>query len=375
MPAPPGAPLPCRPADPATGACEGTARRRSPRRRHSPPPPGAPRFVAPDFLRQSAAPPLPMSPAQVNFGHLFVLTATPLAALYGVWAVPLRGATLAWCVAYYFWSTFGITAGYHRYWAHRAYDAGPLLRAFLMLGATGAVQGSARWWCAGHRRHHRYTDTRWDPYSARKGLLWSHIGWLLTKEDPADLAPVDASDLDSDPMVEWQRRFYDVCAFFMGFVWPAIVAGVCWGDWMGGFFHAGAVRLTLIHHATFSVNSLAHYLGEATYTDRLSPRDSFITALLTGGEGYHNFHHEFPHDYRNAVRWWEYDPTKWFIRGAAYLGLAWNLRTMPDNEVRKGELRQREKKLELERAALDWGEVDGGTGAGDGGQVGGGAGM
>ncbi|KAI9026394.1 delta-9 desaturase [Hyaloraphidium curvatum] len=324
-------------------------------RRHAPPAPEAPRFVAPEFLRQTADPPLPTSLDRINWTHFLLLTVTPLLALYGLVTVPLVAPTAIWAAAYYFWSIFGITAGYHRYWSHRSYDAGPLMRWWLLLGGTGAVQGSVRWWGRGHRQHHRYTDTYRDPYSARKGLLWSHIGWMLTKEDPANRGPIDVLDLDADGMVRWQHRNYGMLALLMGFIWPAVVAGVGWGDWKGGFFYAGITRLVVVHHATFCVNSLAHYLGDATYTDRLTPRNHLLTALVTGGEGYHNFHHEFPHDYRNAIRWWQYDPTKWLIRGAAALGLAHGLRTMPDDAIRKGELLQIEKELARQKARLSYG--------------------
>jgi len=140
----------------------------------------------------------------------------------------------------------------------------------------------------------------------------------------------------------------------MGFGVPTLIPGLLWGDWKGGFFFAGAARLTFVHHSTFCVNSLAHWLGETPFDDKHTPRDHIITALMTIGEGYHNFHHQFPMDFRNAIRWYQYDPTKWFIRTMQILGLASHLKVFPDNEVRKGELTMQLKRLRKEQDSLVW---------------------
>jgi stearoyl-CoA desaturase (delta-9 desaturase) len=137
----------------------------------------------------------------------------------------------------------------------------------------------------------------------------------------------------------------------MGFIVPTLVCGLGWGDYWGGYFLAGVARLVFVHHSTFFVNSLAHYAGAATYTDQHSARNSLVTALLTLGEGYHNFHHEFPNDYRNAIEWYQYDPTKLFIAFFAALGQAYDLRQFPRNVTEKGALQMRQKALDLERAA------------------------
>jgi stearoyl-CoA desaturase (Delta-9 desaturase) len=129
----------------------------------------------------------------------------------------------------------------------------------------------------------------------------------------------------------------------MGIVVPTVACGLGWGDYYGGYFIAALTRLVFVHHSTFCVNSLAHYAGDATYTDAHTARNSVITALVTLGEGYHNFHHEFPSDYRNGVEHWQYDPTKWFIRVCAAFGLAYNLKRFPANEIDKGMLQMRQK--------------------------------
>lgn len=114
-------------------------------------------------------------------------------------------------------------------------------------------------------------------------------------------------------------------------------------------------QVFVVQQATFCVNSLAHWLGDQPFDDRNSPRDHVITAIATLGEGYHNFHHEFPSDYRNAIQWWQYDPTKWCIWTWKQLGLAYDLKQFRANEIEKGRVQQLQKKLDRKRATLDWG--------------------
>ncbi|KAK9680175.1 stearoyl-CoA 9-desaturase [Basidiobolus ranarum] len=143
----------------------------------------------------------------------------------------------------------------------------------------------------------------------------------------------------------------------MGFVFPTLVPGLGWGDWRGGFYYSAIARLVFVHHATFCVNSLAHYIGEFTYDDKHTPRDHIITAFVTLGEGYHNFHHEFPGDYRNAIRFYQYDPTKWSIRFMSFFGLTYGLKRFPTNEIVKGYVHMQEKKIDGIKKTLDWGKA------------------
>jgi len=177
----------------------------------------------------------------------------------------------------------------------------------------------------------------------------------LLKQAPDKIGRADISDLNADPIIRLQHKYYLLFALFFGFVLPTLVCGIFWGDWAGGYFYAAVARLVFVHHATFCVNSLAHYIGSHTYADNHTPRDHFVTALMTLGEGYHNFHHEFPQDYRNAIRWFQYDPTKLFIRLMAFFGLAYNLHRFPENEIYKGALQIAEKQLAKRRRLIDWG--------------------
>ncbi len=139
----------------------------------------------------------------------------------------------------------------------------------------------------------------------------------------------------------------------MGFIVPCCVAGL-WSDWCGGLVYAGIIRAFTVQQSTFCVNSVAHWLGDQTFDDRNSPRDHIFTALITAGEGYHNFHHEFPSDYRNAIAWYQFDPTKWFIWLWKQLGLAHSLKQFRQNEIEIGRIQQQQKKLDRDHSRLQW---------------------
>ncbi|KAJ2133148.1 stearoyl-CoA 9-desaturase [Coemansia sp. RSA 921] len=292
---------------------------------------------------------------RLHWVHIVLLATTPLLALYGIATTNVRSETLVLTAVVYLISGLGITAGYHRLWAHTAYSATYPLQVFLALAGSAAVQGSIFWWARDHRVHHRYTDTPKDPYDALQGFWHCHIGWMLVKKDRRRLGYADTSDLKTDPLIRWQHKYYPLLVLIFSVAIPILIAGLGWGDWRGGFFYAAVLRMVLFHHATFCINSLAHTIGRHTYDNVQTARDSWITALVTMGEGYHNFHHQFPNDYRNAIRFYQYDPTKWFIRIASTMGLAYDLKTFPANEIEKGQIQMRMKELEMKRAKLTFG--------------------
>ncbi|KAK8007644.1 hypothetical protein PG989_001634 [Apiospora arundinis] len=290
----------------------------------------------------------------INWLNVFFVILIPLYGFIGAYFVPLHPYTALFAVFYYFNTGLGITAGYHRLWAHTSYKATRPLQLYLAAVGAGAVQGSIRWWSRGHRAHHRYTDTDKDPYSVKKGLAYSHLGWMILKQDPKRIGRADVVDLDQDAVVIWQHQNYLLSVTTMAFLFPALVCGL-WGDMLGGLVYAGIIRGCFVQQATFCINSLAHWLGDQPFDDRNSPRDNWITALVTLGEGYHNYHHEFPSDYRNAIEWYQYDPTKWMISLWKQAGLAYDLKQFRQNEIEKGRVQQQQKKLDGRRAKLDWG--------------------
>jgi hypothetical protein len=188
----------------------------------------------------------------VNWVNTVIILGSPIAAVIGIYYVPILWKTLIFSIIYYFFSGLGITAGYHRLFAHRAYEATYLVRLFLVLGGTAALEGSVKWWCGGHRVHHRYTDTRKDPYNAKRGFWWAHVGWMLF--NPVNKAKADIRDLQADPIMNFQHTHYAWMGPGMAFIVPALISYFGWNDFWGGLVYAGICRLIFVHHATFCVN-------------------------------------------------------------------------------------------------------------------------
>lgn len=234
-------------------------------------------------------------------------------------------ATLVVAAVCYVACGLGITAGYHRLFAHRTYrTVAPVRWCLLVLGAA-ALQNSALSWSADHRAHHADTDGDSDPHAVTRGAWFAHVGWLFhRREASADVRRL--GDLWAVRSVRLQHRWYPVVAIGFGLGLPTVIASR-WGDPVGGLLVVGFLRCALGLQATFCVNSLAHLVGTRRFDACTSARDSVLTALVTFGEGYHNFHHRFPYDYRNGARWWQYDPSKWLIWLLARARLATKLRT------------------------------------------------
>jgi len=228
------------------------------------------------------------------------------------------------------------TGGYHRLFAHRSYRGSKLLRLFYLLFGAASFQNSALRWASDHRIHHAHTDENEDPYNIKRGFWWAHVGWLFYRNPPSDL--VNARDLQADPLVRFQDRFYLALGIAMGMALP-MALGALWGDPVGALLFAGFGRLLVQYHATFSINSVAHMVGRRPYSTRTSARDSFVAAIATLGEGYHNYHHRFPSDYRNGIRAWHFDPTKWWVWTLSKLRITWDLKRVPPEEIRKALLR------------------------------------
>jgi stearoyl-CoA desaturase (delta-9 desaturase) len=284
---------------------------------------------------------------RINWPTLLFLVITPVvAAIWSGWRIHLSGVRALEIVLFlffYYATGMSITAGYHRLFAHRAYDCHPAVKLFYLLFGAATFQHSVLTWCSDHRRHHKNIDHEADPYNIRKGFFWAHIGWLLVNDHKGQGFD-NVRDLEADPLVRWQHRHYYLIASAMCFGLPFAVGWAIGSPW-GVLLWAGVVRVVVVHHATFLVNSLAHTLGSRPYTLAVSARDSLLTALLTFGEGYHNYHHRFAADYRNGIRGWHYDPTKWLIRTLAAVRLAWGLRRVPRERIVAAEIECEREKL------------------------------
>jgi len=238
-----------------------------------------------------------------------------------------------------------ITGGYHRLWSHRTYKAHWSVRLIFALGGAFALQNSIIHWSSDHRRHHKHVDhDDKDPYSASHGFWFSHIGWMLREYNAMIYTDyTNVRDLQKDGIAVWQHKYYNVLALVMNVGVPLLV-GLLYGDVWASLLLLGVARLVLSHHFTFFINSWAHMWGSQPYTDRNTARDNALLAIFTHGEGYHNYHHIFETDYRNGIKWYQYDPTKWLINVLAWCNLASDLRMVPEARIEQAKL-----KMELKR--------------------------
>ena len=263
------------------------------------------------------------------------------------------GFVWALFVFYYYATGFGITLGYHRLFSHISFKAKWPVKLFVLLFGAASFENSAHDWCADHRVHHKHVDEDEDPYDISKGFFYAHIGWLLFRLKPP-VTITNVKDLEADPLVMWQHRYVQWIGAFVGFVVPAAL-GYGYAALMGyanpgmtalaAFLIAGLLRTVVVQQGTFCINSLCHMIGRQPYSTDHSARDSGLVALLTFGEGYHNYHHEFQHDYRNGVKGWQFDPTKWIIWTLSKVGLTEDLRRVPDSRIMAAELKEKSRTL------------------------------
>ena len=296
----------------------------------------------------------------INWPTTLMFILTPLSAAV---LVPWYGFTHgfsagSWGVLVFFLVACGmsVTAGYHRLWAHRTYEAHWPLKVLYLIFGSMALQNSALVWASGHRVHHLHVDdNERDPYSAGRGFWFSHIGWMLRYYPSGNPDFSNARDLERDPLLAFQQRHYLLISIVLN-VGLTIAAGFLVGDVVGTFILAGILRIVISHHLTFLINSLAHMWGTRPYTDENSARDNPVLAFLTHGEGYHNFHHIFAHDYRNGVRWWQWDPTKWLVASMQFLGLAKRLKRTPAFQIQRAllamQFQRAQQKLEKSPLAV-----------------------
>lgn len=288
--------------------------------------------------------------APINWIPAIVLISTPIVALFLVpyyllthsisWQV---WAVFAFCMA---WSGLSITTGYHRLWAHRTYQTHSLVKWFWLIGGTFAMQSSVFDWCSGHRVHHRHVDdTEQDPYSAKRGFWFSHLGWMLRNYPSGQYDYKNIPDLTADKVLQIQHQYYGFWTVLANLGIPLLLGWLV-GDVVGTLILAGLLRLVLSHHFTFFINSLCHMFGKRPYTDSNTARDNPVLAIFTWGEGYHNYHHYFQYDYRNGVKWWQYDPTKWIIYGLSKVGLAWDLKRVPDVTIQHAQAEMKFKQAQ-----------------------------
>lgn len=297
--------------------------------------------------------------APINWTNSIVLISTPIIAAI---AVPWYGLTVGfdlfeWSMFFLFMMMTGysITGGYHRLWSHKTYEANFFIRLFFAIWGACSLQNSILHWSADHRNHHRFVDDDYkDPYSASRGFFFSHIGWILRRHSSGQHDFSKVQDLQRDPIVMWQHKYYLALAIITNAGIP-LALGFFHGKLWGTFLLAGVLRIVLNHHFTFFINSLAHIWGSRPYSENSSARDNALLAFFTYGEGYHNFHHTFQHDYRNGSRWYHFDPSKWAIRACSWVGLTRRLKTVPKEKIELARLEMQFKRAvdRLDRMAVE----------------------
>ena len=278
------------------------------------------------------------APRKLNYINITFLLGTLLIALVGVpWYI--AAGRLGWpevltCIALWLAVGTSVTAGYHRLYSHRTYQAAWPVRLFFLVFGAGAIENSVLNWAGDHRIHHSNVDEERDPYNIQKGFWWAHMGWIFY-EAPAPKTVV--RDLLEDRLVVWQAKWYVLVGIGVAFGIPLVV-GLATGRVLGCLLIAGVLRLVVSHHSTFFINSFCHMIGKRPYSREHSARDSAVMAVLAFGEGYHNYHHSFPFDYRNGFKSWHFDPAKWTIYALSRIGLTSDLRRASNAAILKAKV-------------------------------------
>jgi stearoyl-CoA desaturase (delta-9 desaturase) len=273
----------------------------------------------------------------VNWARSGPFWGTQLAAVVGVIWLGWSWSGLLLALGLYAVRMFGLTAGFHRYLSHRSFKTSRAGQFALALLGTLAMQKGPLWWAAHHRAHHKYSDTPDDIHSARqRGFWWAHVKWIVVhKYEATDWARV--KDLSIYPELRWLNQYYLVPPLAL-----AALLGIVGGTWavVWGFL----VSTTLLWHGTFCVNSLAHVFGRRRYQTDDDSRNSFLIALFTLGEGWHNNHHHYQRSERQGFYWWELDITHLGLKALSWTGLVWDLHEPPAH------IRDQRPETELEAA-------------------------
>lgn len=279
-----------------------------------------------------------------------VVTVVPVGlvgfAAWRAWGGALRWPDLVVLAVTYTLAGLGITVGFHRLFTHRSFKTSPLLRGLFGALGSAAVEGPLIEWVSNHRKHHQFSDQPGDPHSphvdhgsgwsgALKGLFHAHVGWIFNGDALADEQRY-GKDLLADPVARFIDRMF-LLWVFAGLAFPFALGYALTGTLAGaltGLLWGGAVRLFLLHHATFSINSLCHFFGRRRFATDDESRNLVWLAVPTLGEAWHNNHHAFPTSARHGLRWWQLDPSAWLIAGMEHVGLVWDvIRISPQRQL------------------------------------------
>nr|ALA65429.1 Z/E14+E13 fatty acid desaturase [Manduca sexta] len=277
---------------------------------------------------------------RIKYYYVFFQLYFHVAAIYGVylaltsakWQTNLFGYVMIWI------NSLGIYAGAHRLFSHRSYKATRALQIFLMLCHSTAYQRNLFLWVLEHRLHHKYSDTDGDPHNPSRGLFFSHIGWLCCKKHPEVVKRtknIDMSDMYSNPVIMFQKKHQQWLLPTLAFILPTLIPMVFWVESFTNSWHINAARYIMSMNTVFLINSVSHKWGYRPYDKNIRPTESKMISMITFGEGFHNYHHIFPNDYRDA----EFgnnllNVTTYFIDFCSFLGPAYDLKTVPTDLVK-----------------------------------------
>jgi stearoyl-CoA desaturase (Delta-9 desaturase) len=285
----------------------------------------------------------PNDPERLSLGMriaTFITVVVPigglLAGMISLWGWGFSWVDFGLLVGMYVLTALGITVGFHRLFTHRSFETNGVVKAILGILGSMAVQGTLLHWVAVHRRHHQFSDKAEDPHSPHhhgrgilgllQGVWHAHLGWIF-EPDPPDLDRYN-KDLRKSRLLRVISALFLVW-IALGLALPMVLGGVLTGTWTGawlGLVWGGLVRIFLVHHVTWSINSVCHLWGRRPYRSDDESRDNLIFGIVGMGEGWHHTHHTFPTSARHGLRWWQIDVSYWVIRTLAFFGLAWNVK-------------------------------------------------
>lgn len=273
----------------------------------------------------------------IHYPALTYLILAHVLGLASIWCIYLYGVhsfEIVFQLVAFLAGGFGITALYHRAWAHNAVVFARPLEYVLSALSIFQMQMPAKQWVSTHIRHHKHTDHDDDPYNIQRGFWWAHFKWFILSPVPGIELP---KRLKENPVVFWQERYYWPISVLLNVVLPIAISVAVGSPWWAGLL-LSVLRLAVTSNVVFGVNSICHMWGTRPFTKGVSARDVWWFPFALG-EQYHNYHHAFPRDYRHGVSRFAFDPTKWLIFGLARIGLARSLISMPKNRVEESRRR------------------------------------
>ena len=292
--------------------------------------------------------PLERPPFLARLATLIVIVVPQMAlaaAIWMIWDTPSLWLTVGMLLGGYVLTVLGVTIGYHRLFTHKSFKASPILTLVLGILGSMAVEGPILEWVATHRRHHQHTDRPDDPHSPHvhgttflslmRGMAHAHVGWFFSKAPTPEFMQRYVPDLQADRLVSIISRLFPLWVA-LGLLIPFGIAFIVTGTWVGAFMGlvwGGLLRVLLVHHVTWSVNSVCHLWGQRPFNTHDESRNNPIFGVLALGEGWHNNHHAFPTSAKQGLEWWQIDVSYLIIRLLWAIGLVRDIRVPPPERI------------------------------------------